>query len=64
MVPDDPFRSGSNDYQYARDTNTVYYVVWSYGADRAVDITGVATDGDLAGVNDDDIFVTNGTGVF
>lgn len=63
-VPDDPFRSGSNDYQYDEDANGVYYVVWSYGRDRAADITGVDTDGTLAGTNDDDIFVTNGTGTF
>lgn len=63
-VPDDPFRSGSNDYGYAEDSNGVYYVIWSYGGDRAADITGMDTDGTLAGVNDDDIFVTNGTGTF
>lgn len=63
-IPDDPFRSGSTDYSYARDTNNVYYVVWSYGRDRAADITGADTDGTLAGTNDDDIFVTNGTGTF
>ncbi len=63
-VPDDPFRSGSNDYSYGKDTNGVYYVVWSYGRDRAADITGADTDGTLAGTSDDDIFVTNGTGTF
>lgn len=63
-VPDDPFRSGSTDYGYARDTNTVYYVVWSYGPDRAADITGMDTDGTMAGTSDDDIFVTNGSGTF
>ena len=63
-VPDDPFRSGSNDYSYAKDTNGVYYVVWSYGRDRAADITGMDTDGTLASINDDDVFVTNGTGTF
>jgi type II secretion system protein G len=63
-VPDDPFRSGSNDYSYARDTNAVYYVIYSYGRDRAADITGMDTDGTMAGTSDDDIFVTNGTGTF
>jgi type II secretion system protein G len=63
-VADDPFRAGSNDYGYARDANSVYYVVWSYGRDRATDITGMDTDGTLAGANDDDVFVTNGTGTF
>ncbi len=63
-VPDDPFRAGGTDYSYARDTNLVYYVVWSYSRDRAADITGMDTDGTMAGANDDDIFVTNGTGTF
>ena len=63
-VPDDPFRSGGTDYNLAKDTNGVYYVVWSYGRDRAADITGMDTDGTMAGTSDDDIFVTNGTGTF
>ena len=63
-VPDDPFRNGSTDYSYGKDSNSVYYVVWSYGRDRAADITGADTDGTLAGTSDDDIFVTNGTGTF
>lgn len=63
-IPDDPFRSGGADYSYARDTNGVYYAVWSYGRDRAADITGMDTDGTLAGTSDDDPFVTNGTGTF
>lgn len=64
VVPDDPFQASGTDYSYARDTNGVYYVVWSHGLDRAVDISGVDTDGTLAGTNDDDVFVTNGTGTF
>jgi len=64
QVPDDPFRPGSNDYSYDVDDNGVYYAVWSFGPDRATDITSVDTDGTLAGTNDDDIFVTNGTGTF
>ena len=64
VVPDDPFRASGTDYAYARDTNGVYYVVWSHGLDRAGDISGVDTDGTLAGTNDDDVFVTNGTGTF
>lgn len=63
-IPDDPFRTGSNDYSYATSGNGVYYVVWSFGRDRATDISGVNNDGTLAGTNDDDIFVTNGTGTF
>ena len=62
-IPNDPFRS-STAYSYGRDSNGVYYVVWSYGRDRSADITGADTDGTLAGTNDDDIFVTNGTGTF
>ena len=61
VVPDDPFRSGSNDYSYARDTNGVYYVIWSYGIDRTVGITGISTAGALAGTQGDDLCVTNGT---
>ena len=64
VVPDDPFRAGSNDYSYGKDSNSVYYVIWSYSRDRTADITGADTDGTLAGTNDDDIFVTNGTGTF
>ena len=61
VVPDDPFRSGSNDYSYARDTNGVYYVVWSYGVDRTAGITGISTAGALTGTQGDDLCVTNGT---
>ena len=64
VVPDDPFRAGSNDYSYAKDTNGVYYVLWSYGRDRTADITGIGTDGKLTGTSDDDLFVSNGTGTF
>lgn len=63
-IPDDPFRSGSNDYAYARDSNGVYYAIWSVGRDRAATITGMDTDGTLAGAAGDDIVVTNGTGTF
>jgi type II secretion system protein G len=65
-VPDDPFRSGSNDYSYARSANGVYYVVYSYGNDRAADIAGIANAGTMTlsagGTLAEDIFVTNGTG--
>jgi len=64
VVPDDPFQSGSNDYSYDADGNGVYYVIWSVGADRDADITGVDTNGDLTGADEDDVFVTNGTGTF
>jgi general secretion pathway protein G len=63
VIPDDPFRSGTTDYSYARDSNSVYYVIYSYGRDRAADISGIATDGELTESGDctEDIFVTNGT---
>ena len=61
VVPDDPFRSGSNDYSYAKDTNGVYYVLWSYGVDRTAGITGISTAGALTGTQGDDLCVTNGT---
>ena len=61
-IPDDPFRSGSNDYSYAKDSNSVYYVIYSYGPDRAAGITGISTAGALTGTVGDDICVTNGNG--
>ena len=63
-VPDDPFRTGSNDYSYATSANGLYYAVYSYGRDRAADIAGLDNDGSFSGAAslDDDIFVTNGTG--
>ena len=63
VVPDDPFRSGSTDYSYATDANGVYYAVYSYGRDRAVDISGINTSGQMTESGDctEDIFATNGT---
>jgi len=60
-VPDDPFRGAGNAYTYARDSNGVYYVVWSYGPDRTVGLTGISTAGALTGTQGDDICVSNGT---
>ena len=60
-VPDDPFRAVGTSYSYARDTNGVYYVVWSYGPDRTVGLTGISTAGALTGTQGDDICVSNGT---
>lgn len=57
----DPFRS-SAEYRYYRSSNGDYYVVFSYGPDGAVDITGISDAGVLAGSNDDDIYASNGTG--
>jgi len=55
----DPFRS-SAEYNYI--LNDPYYVAFSTGPDGAADITGISALGVLAGVNDDDIYATNGTG--
>jgi len=56
----DPFEGGSTQYNYI--LNTPYYVVFSTGPDGAADITGISAAGVLAGVNDDDIYASNGTG--
>ena len=60
-VPDDPFRAVGTSYSYARDTNVVYYVIWSRGPDRTDGITGISTAGALVGTQGDDICVSNGT---
>ena len=57
-VPTDPF-NGANNYQYS--TVGSYYVVWSYGIDRTVGLTGVNASGALTGTQGDDLCVTNGT---
>jgi hypothetical protein len=57
----DPFRS-SAEYNYIKSSNGTYYVIFSYGPDGAADITGIGTTGVLTGTNDDDIYVSNGTG--
>ena len=61
VVPDDPFRASGTDYSLAKDTNGVYYVIWSYGPDRTVGITGISTAGALTGTQGDDICISNGT---
>jgi general secretion pathway protein G len=65
VIPDDPFRAAGTDYAYALDTNSVYYVVYSYGADRAQDISGINTSGQMTeasgGDCTQDVFATNGT---
>ncbi|MCK5014685.1 MAG: type II secretion system protein [Candidatus Omnitrophica bacterium] len=58
----DPFRSGGVEYNYIRSANGDYYVIFSYGPDGAADITGISDAGVLAGVDDDDIYSSNGTG--
>ena len=62
QIPNDPFRGGSNAYSYATSANGVYYMIWSYGRDRAAGITGVSNTGTISGTAGDDVFVTNGTG--
>jgi len=58
----DPFRSAGAEYNYIRSANGEYFVVFSYGPDGAADITGIGDDGVLTGVEDDDLYATNGTG--
>lgn len=62
-IPNDPFNVGFT-YQYAKDANDIYYVVWSFGPDESSDITGISSDGNLQGVEDDDLFASNGTEAF
>ena len=59
-VPDDPFRAAT-DYSYYVSGNGHYYVVFSYGPNRAAEITAVGNTGALTGSVSDDICVTNGT---
>ena len=60
----DPFRGNgsTNEYYYRASDNGQYYLIYSYGLDGAQDITGISDAGVLAGADDDDIYVTNGTG--
>ena len=60
----DPFRSPDTEYSYFRSSNGIYYVAFSYGPDKSPDITGIGDDGQLTGQNDDDMFVSNGSGSF
>ena len=57
----DPFSTSSAQYQYAKDTNGVYYVIWSVGPDNTAEITGISTAGAITGTAADDIYVSNGT---
>lgn len=57
----DPFGATSTtEYNYI--LNGQYFVIISLGADRAADITGISAAGVLAGDDDDDEYVTNGSG--
>jgi type II secretory pathway pseudopilin PulG len=60
-VLSDPFQP-SGEYEYILSSNGEYFVVFSAGVDRAIDITGINDSGVLQGVNDDDIYATNGSG--
>ncbi|UCB57810.1 MAG: type II secretion system protein [Candidatus Omnitrophota bacterium] len=63
----DPFTpGGATEYRYATSAsvNSDYYVIFSVGFDGIPDITGIGADGLLNGTDDDDIFVTNGDGLF
>lgn len=58
----DPFNAGVQ-YQYARSLNGQFYVIWSFGPNRAVTVTGIDNTGAVtpAGATGDDIFTSNGT---
>lgn len=62
-IPDDPFNT-TTDYQYFKDSGSPaqYYVILSIGTDRAVDISGINTSGQLTESGDctQDIWVSNG----
>ena len=68
-VPDDPFRSGSNDYSYELSSNSQYYVIYSYGPDATTAITDISTagvvqcGGGACATSIDDVCITNGTPV-
>ena len=60
--PKDPFSaSGTTQYQYAKDTNGKYYIIWSIGPDTTAGVTGVSTAGAVSGTAGDDIYVSNGS---
>ncbi len=65
----DPFNTTAapnNEYTLITDTNDVttaeYYVILSWGPDRAQDITAIDSNGNLTvtGDADEDIYITNG----
>jgi len=59
----DPFgTTDTAEYTYILSTNELYYVISSVGPDGEADITGITDTGTLTGIQDDDIFVTNGAG--
>ncbi|MDP8212753.1 MAG: type II secretion system protein [Candidatus Zapsychrus exili] len=58
----DPFLAAATEYNYIKSTNGKYYIIFSVGVDGVADITGIGTTGTLTGVDDDDVYVSNGTG--
>jgi prepilin-type N-terminal cleavage/methylation domain-containing protein len=58
----DPFvAGGSTEYRYATShaTTSEYYIIFSVGPDDTAGITGIGTDGAIAGTVGDDIYFTN-----
>jgi general secretion pathway protein G len=61
----DPFISQpGTEYRFFASNSGAYYVIWSVGPDGESDITGIDDTGAITGDNDDDVFATNGTGLF
>ncbi len=61
-APTDPFQNtAGTQYQYGKDTNGKYYILWSVGPDGTAGVTGVSTAGAVSGTPGDDIYVSNGT---
>ena len=57
----DPFAVSATQYQFAKDTNGKYYVIWAVGPDATAGVTGISTAGAVSGTVGDDIYVSNGT---
>jgi len=58
----DPFNTtAGTQYQFAKATNGLYYVIWSVGPDNTAGVTGISTAGVITGTPGDDIYVSNGT---
>ncbi len=60
----DPFRESGTEYSYILSTSGTYYVVFSYGPDGQASIVDIDDEGLLDGEAGDDIYVTNGSGLF
>lgn len=58
----DPFgATATTNYTYLKSANSKYYVIFSVGADKTADITGIDDTGNITPISpDDDIYVTNG----